>query len=258
MNLLELNEYFNAFLKKENFPADPSRNGIQIQNSDPEKKQIRKIAFAVDASLDTVKAASESGADVLFVHHGIFWGDCSTITGNHYRRIVEFVKNDIALIAYHLPLDANAEVGNNYGLARRIGLENLEDFFTWRGMTIGVKGTLPEPVTVEQLESLVLNGKKANHVLPYGKKEIRSVGIVSGGGSSDHEAASAAGLDAFITGEIEHADFNPIKEEQLNAIAGGHYATETVGVSLVMKKVLEELGDSEKIECCFLDFPSGL
>ena len=254
MTLNELDLYFNSFLKKEEFAADPSRNGIQIQNSSPAGKEITKVAFAVDASLDTVNRAAELGAQMLFVHHGIFWGGCETVTGIHYGRISAFIKNDIALYASHLPLDANAEVGNNYGLARLAGLKELEPFGYWRGMQLGVKGRFESPVSIEKLSEMVLPENKDAVLLPFGKKEISTVGIISGGGGSDYEQALEAGLDAFITGEIGHEEYNPVKESGLNVIAGGHYATETAGVKLVMEKLVRE----KSLEACFIDFPSGL
>ena len=120
MTLCELDNYFRGFLKIEDYATDPSRNGIQIQNSAPDKKQIKKVAFAVDACEATALAAVENGADLLFVHHGLFWGDCEVITGSVYARYNAFLKNDLALYACHIPLDANNPYGNNYGLAARL------------------------------------------------------------------------------------------------------------------------------------------
>lgn len=254
MTLNELDAYFNSFLKKENYDADPSRNGIQIQNSAPDKKKIKKVAFAVDASLDTAVEAARQGCDVLFVHHGLYWGGCEIMTDLHYQRVAAFIKNDMALIGYHIPLDANKEAGNNWGMARRLGLKAAKDFAAWRGMTIGVKGRLPKPMTIEQLADAALLKAKPNQILSFGPKKISTVGIVSGGAGEDHWAAWKEGLDCYITGEIGHCDYNPIKEEKLNVIAGGHYNTETVGVQLVMKKLKEEKG----VAGVFIDFPSGM
>lgn len=254
MTLNELDAYFNSFLKKENFGADPSKNGIQIQNSAPDKKKIKKVAFAVDASLDTAQEAARQGCDVLFVHHGIYWDNPEPLVDVHYKRAATFLQNDMALIGYHIPLDANKEAGNNWGLARRLGLKSIKEFCQWRGMTIGVKGILAKPLLIEEVCKKVLNGAKPNQVLPFGKQKISTVGIVSGGGGSDHWAAWKEGLDCYITGEIGHTDWNYIKEEGINVIAGGHYNTETVGVQLVMNKLKEEKG----VQGVFLDFPTGM
>ena len=255
MNLIELYEWANDFLKKENFQSDPSMHGIQIQNSAPDTKQIKKVAFAVDACEETALKAAELGADVLFVHHGLFWGHSETITGSFYKRISTFIKNDIALLAFHIPLDANEIAGNNYGMAKRLGMKNLEPFGFWRGMPIGVKGTLPAPLTADELSEKVLRpGKKANTVLKFGKEKISTVGIISGGASEDVEQAVAEKLDAYITGEFAHEQFHYAKEMAINVIGGGHYETETVGVNLVAEKLQKETG----IECVFIESETNL
>lgn len=255
MTLLELDKYFNAFLRKENYPSDPSRNGIQIQNEKPESKQIKKVAFAVDACESTALAAAEAGADVLFVHHGLLWGGCERITGSYYKRLSVFLKNDLALCAYHIPLDANNPYGNNYGLAARLGMTDLEDFGFWKGMSIGVKGKLPVSLTIEEIAEKILRpGKNAGTILPFGKKQIQTVGIISGGASEDVEQAVEEGLDAYITGEFMHEQYHFAQEMGINVIGGGHYETETVGVSLVMEKLKKETG----IETVFIDIPTNL
>lgn len=255
MTLKELDEYFRNFLKPEDYSADPSRNGIQIENSDVSGKQIRKIAYAVDACEQTVLEAAELGADMLFVHHGLFWGGCEPIVSHTYKRIAPFIKNDIALYAMHIPLDANNPYGNNYGLAERVNLKNAEPFGEWKGMKVGVKGELPAPMTIEELAEKILNpGEKPLCILPFGKKQIKTVGIISGGAAEDVEQAIQENLDAFVTGEIEHSLYHLVKESGINMISGGHYQTETVGVNLIREKVEKELG----IEGIFIDFPTNL
>ena len=255
MTLIEFDNYINAFLRKEDFASDISLNGIQIQNSDPNGKQIKKVAFAVDACEATAKPAAEQGADVLFVHHGLFWGHCQTITGSFYKRVSTFIKNDLALCAYHIPLDANNPYGNNFGLAAKLGLVNCGQFGSWRGMILGVKGELPAECSVEELAAKLMRpGKEPRAVLSFGKAKIKTVGIISGGASEDVEDAVAHGLDCYITGEFAHEDFHFAQEMGINVIAGGHYETETMGVSLVMQKVQSELG----LECVFIDEPTGL
>lgn len=254
MTLKELDVYLNSFLKKENYSNDISRNGIQIENSAPDSKQIKKVAFAVDACEATVLEAARIGADVLFVHHGLFWGGCETITGTFYKRVSPFIKNDIALIGYHIPLDANKPCGNNWGLASRIGLTKVKTFGSWRGMEIGVYGSLKKTMSVEELSDKILAGQKPSQVLAFGKKEIKTVGIISGGAGEDFEQAAALSLDAYVTGEVEHQLYHSIKETGINVIAGGHYQTETVGVNLVMAKLKKE----KKIDVEFIDIPTGM
>lgn len=255
MTLNKFNQWANDFLKKENFPSDPSRNGIQIQNSDPDGKQIKKIAFAVDACLETAELAAKEGADILFVHHGLFWGGCDPLTGNHYQRIASFVKNDLALVAYHIPLDANNPYGNNWGLAARLNPAKAEGFGTWKGMELGVKVELENPATLSGIAEKILRpGKTPAAVLPFGKETIKTVGIISGGAAEDVDQAVAENLDLFITGEMSHELYHYCKENSINVIAGGHYETETVGINLVKAKVEKELG----LETVFIDVPTGL
>ncbi|MCR4580544.1 MAG: Nif3-like dinuclear metal center hexameric protein [Treponema sp.] len=255
MTVKELHEFFNAFLKLEDFPGDPSLNGIQIQNSGLETKEIKKIAFAVDACQQTALKAAEMGADALVVHHGLFWGHCERVTGVHYKRIKAFLDNDLALLAYHIPLDANNPYGNNFGLAKLMGLKEAEGFGSWRGMPIGVKAKLEKPLTAEEVAKLLSTVTKTEcRAFPFGKEKITSIGIISGGASEDVDQAAAEGLDAYITGEFAHEQYHTAEEMGINVISGGHYGTEIIGVSLLKKKVEEELG----LESCFIDIPTGL
>lgn len=255
MTLKELNNFFNSFLHKEDFPSDPSRNGIQIENSDVNNKEIKKVAFAVDACVATAKKASEMNADVLVVHHGLFWGDCQPITGNFYKRIKAFLDNDLALIAYHIPLDANDPYGNNYGIANALNMKKLEGFGSWRGMMLGVKGELKEELTAKELGKLIEETLHTKcNVLNFGKEKIKTLGIISGGAGEDVEQAVEEGLDAYVTGEFAHEQYHYALENNINVISGGHYGTETVGVSLLKNKVEKELG----LETCFINIPTGL
>ena len=255
MTLHQLDDYFRSFLNMEHYRGDPSLNGIQVENSQPEGKEIRKVAFAVDACQETISRAAAVGADLLFVHHGFFWGQCQTITGAHYQRIRQLLEKDMALYACHIPLDANELVGNNYGLARRLELQDLRPFGDWHGMTIGVGGTFPAPATLDSLvQRLFPGGERPLHLLSFGKKEISSVAIVSGGAARELSQAIEQGYDAFVTGEIGHEQYHQAMEAGINVVAGGHYQTETVGVSLVMEKLARETG----IDIVFIQVPTGL
>lgn len=255
MTLIELNDYFNSFLHYENFKSDPSQNGLQIQNSDPAKKPIKKVGFAVDACFDTLKIAAQKNCNALFVHHGLFWEDCQKITAAVYARYKVCFDNDLALFGVHVPLDANDPYGNNYGLAARLGMTNLTPFGTWREMVLGVKGELTTSLNVDEITKKLLTGdQKPLCILPFGKKEITTVGIISGGGGGDVYQAIDEKLDCYVTGVIEHELFHYIKENNINAVSLGHYNSETVGVQLVAKKLTQETG----IESIFIDVPTNL
>jgi len=256
LNLSELEEYLNSILHLDEFLADPSKNGLQIQNSD-KTLPVKKIAYAVDCCLETVTKAVEQGADVLLVHHGIFWNDVQKITGTHYALVKKILDADIALYAAHIPLDANKDVGNNYGLASKLGLCDLEEFGFWRGMVIGVKGRFSQAQTLPQVIEKLFpqsDGTKPLGVLPFGREKIETVGIISGGASDDVGEAIEQNLDLYITGEISHQVYHKCKENKINYIAGGHYNTETIGVTLLAKKISDETG----IQTAFIDVPTDL
>ena len=196
MTLNELNAFFNSFLKNEDFDKDISLNGVQVQNSAPDSKEIKKVAFAVDACLETIKRAAQANAGLLFAHHGIFWGKPEAIDGSHGMRVKSLIRNNMGLISYHIPLDANNPYGNNYGLAARLELKECQPFGSWRGMTIGVKGVLPAELTIDKIaQKLLRPGKKPSSIIALGKKNIKTVGIISGGASEDVADAIDEKLD---------------------------------------------------------------
>jgi dinuclear metal center YbgI/SA1388 family protein len=231
--------------------ADPSLNGVQVGRMD---KEVRRVAFAVDACQESFRRAIAWKADVLLVHHGLFWGGQQAVTGQGYERLALLIQNDLALYAMHLPLDAHPELGNNIGIARNLKLEQLEPFGTWRGVIIGFKGILPDAL---KLEEVMIEGfgdwSATLGRLPFGKQEIRSVGIVSGGGTDEVEQAIEQGLDLFITGDASHQVYHRCLEAGINVIFGGHYQTEIWGVSLLAKRLRDETG----LETCFIDIPTG-
>ncbi len=255
MTLRELDTYFDSILQREKYESDPSQNGIQVENEGPETQEITTVAFAVDACLETIQRCVQVKAQVLVVHHGLFWDQEQVITKGHYKRIATLIKNNIALYASHIPLDANALVGNNYGIASRLSLCDCQKFGFWRGMDIGVKGSLSKPLPIDKVVSLLFpDGEKPSSVLPFGKKEIQTVGIISGGGGSDLGDAISEKLDLYITGEIGHEQYHEALENKINVIAGGHYQTETVGVNLLRLQLERE----KNIKTVFIDVPTGL
>ena len=136
MNLKELDSYFRGFLDIDGLSGtDISINGVQVEKTG----DINCIAFAVDACMETFRRAKEAGAQMLFVHHGLFWGHEQSVTGSHYQRLKFLIENNIALYAAHLPLDVHPELGNNVSLARAAGLEDLKPFGNFRGISVGVK-----------------------------------------------------------------------------------------------------------------------
>ena len=152
-------------------------------------------------------------------------------------------------------MDANNPYGNNYGLANTLGLQELLPFGNWRGMCIGVKGEFKKSILPnELLTSLSKITKTDCKLFQFGKNEIHTVGIISGGAGEDVEQAIELGLDCYITGEFSHEQFHLAKESKINVISGGHYGTETMGVSLLKEKIEKELG----LRTLFIDLPTDL
>lgn len=253
MNTKELDSYFKKLLSIEEFSnIDVSKNGLQVDN---DGKPITKIAFAVDTSLETIKRAISRDASCLFVHHGLFWKEVEMLKGSHYKRIKALLDGNISLYACHLPLDAHHIYGNNAGLANRIALEEREAFALYHGKALGVIGKLEKGASIEEiLVKLFPNGEAPSHILPFGKEKNHTVAILSGSGATSLDEAIEKSADIYITGEIKHESYHKALEAGINIIAGGHYNTETVGISLLMRKTMLDLN----IQTCFIDVPTGL
>ena len=253
MNASSLARWFDALLDTGSFASvDPSRNGLQVENDGSE---VARVAFAVDASLETIARAASAGATLLVVHHGLFWGAGETLTGSHYRRVKALLDANLALYASHLPLDAHPECGNNAGLAARLALSDLRRFGPWRGCLAGFAGSFAGPVSLDTaLSRLFPSGERPVSVLPFGPREIKTCAVVSGGGSSNLADAIAEGVDLFVTGEIKHEAYHPALEAGISVVAMGHYQSETVGVRLLAERLARDTG----IEATFIDVPTGL
>jgi len=248
-----LDTFFRSFLDIDGFAGDRAMNGIQIDN---DGSPVKKIAFGVDASLETFEQAAAINAGMLFVHHGLFWGSPLRLAGNIRRRFKFLLDHNICLYAVHLPLDQHPQFGNNAVIAGLLGLENIEPFGVYQGKKIGYKGTFPKPVTVEEaVKKISFEGRPPAGVFPFGKKECLSAAIVSGGSAaSAREALEQENIDLFITGESSHSVYHDCLEGKLNMIAGGHYCTEVWGVQAVKRHCISEL----KIDAEFVDVPTGL
>ena len=231
--------------------TDPSINGVQIGRLDTE---INKVAFAVDACLESFKRASEWGANALVVHHGLFWGSQFPITGTAYERMDFLCRHDLALYAAHLPLDSHPEFGNNICLARELGLNDVTPFGNYRGNKIGWKGSLAQSLSMEEIIIKLFGDQRATlGQLPFGKAQIKTVGIVSGGATDEVLQAIDEGLDLFITGDASHEIYHRCLEAQINVIFGGHYQTEIWGVAQLAK----HLANETNIVTRFFDLPTG-
>lgn len=247
----EFISYLDTYLKIGEVPDyAPAWNGLQVESTRP---AIRRAAFAVDAAQATIEAAAAHDADILIVHHGLFWDGVHSVTGRRYRRLRSLISADMALYSAHLPLDSHPDVGNNVVLARELGVEIEGRFGDFKGSPIGVWGTLElrREALAARLDELL--GTRVR-MIGGGPERIRKVGVITGGAGSQIDEARKAGLDAFITGEGAHHNFFDAEEGGINLYFGGHYATEVWGVKALAAHLEGVFG----IETIFIDHPTGL
>ena len=252
MDIREFDAFCRSFLSIDALSSvDDSLNGIQVGCS----RQIRKAAFAVDACAESIRRAAERGADVLFVHHGMFWGKPESVEGPLRERLKLLIEADMGLYACHLPLDMHPEVGNNAVLADLLSLGERKPFGSYHGLAIGVSGRFPEPLTLDEIVARILPDlSRPKLLIPSGRERMSTAAIDSGGAPYEALQAFGRGIDVFITGEPSHSIYHLVVEAGLDFIAAGHYATEVWGVKAVAAKASAELG----IETFFIDLPTGL
>lgn len=229
---------------------DSSRNGLQIKG----EKEVRKIGFAVDACIETFEKAKKKDCDMIIVHHGLKW------VPQKYREITrlreDYLKrNKISLYAAHLPLDLHKKYGNNIELCKILKLSNIKKFGKYHGIYIGFKGEFKSKVSMKEIARIL--DKKINahsHIYSFKEKKIKSIGIISGGGSDAIEDAVNEKLDCFLTGEVNLASYKRAKDFKQNMIVCGHYATETLGVKALMPLLSRKF----KVKTVFIDVPIRL
>jgi dinuclear metal center YbgI/SA1388 family protein len=228
---------------------DGAVNGLQVEN----RGAVTCLAAAVDASLATVRLAIEAKADLLLVHHGLFWSPSHPWVGKRYELLRLLLENHLAVYSSHLPLDAHPRLGNNAQLCAALGLKRPRPFFPSHGQFIGVQTT----ARISRSELASRLGRVTGavpRVIPGGPAICRRLGVVTGGAGGDLKTAAAAGVDTFITGEGPHWTYALAEELGLNVLYGGHYATETFGVKALAAHVSRKFG----VPWVFLDHPTGL
>lgn len=249
-SLAKICDHLDQFLGVAQF-VDDSQNGLQVGGKD----EVRRVAGMVDASVEGFQAAIEAGAGLVIVHHGLFWRQAMRLTDLLYERLKLLMKHDIALYAAHLPLDAHPEVGNNIQLLELVGAELTGWFAEYGGKPIGCLGRFhrPHPLTtvIETLDEAL---QTQTRVFDFGAANVSTVGIVSGGACDAIPAAHDAGVDLFISGEPRLSAYHELQEYGLNAAFAGHYATETVGVRALLKR----LPGWFDVETMFIDTPTDL
>jgi dinuclear metal center YbgI/SA1388 family protein len=244
----EIVTYLNSLLAIDKI-KDSSCNGLQVQGS----ATIKRVGCAVDACMAAYKKAAAKKCQMLIVHHGMIWNGLTSIRGAVSDQVGFLIKNAISLYAAHLPLDLHPVLGNNIVLARMLDLSEIRSFGKYHDNDIGFDGILPKACSIDELGRTL--GKKLGgtfSTLPFGRKRIRTVAIVSGGGSDAIAEAIDKKIDCFITGEPNHWNHHSALEGRLNVLYLGHYHSETPGVRAVGKNLSQKFG----VETVFIDEPT--
>lgn len=231
---------------------DYGPNGLQV----PGAREVEKVATAVSAHLESIEAAVRSDADLLICHHGLFWDfHPRALTEAMAARLRVALDSGLSIAGYHLPLDANREIGNNALICRKLGAEpEAAALGEARGSYVGMVGRLPGAITAEELAGRVreATGGRDPLVFDTGPERIETVGVVTGAGASSIHEAIGLGLDAFITGEPAEHVMADAREGGIHFFAAGHYATEVPGIKRLGELLVEEFG----VETEFIDIPN--
>ena len=236
--------FADEYLDAASYP-DHGPVGLQVTGSE----EVRKIACGVSASRELFERAATAGVQLVLVHHGLFWDRDTRVVGPVMReRLRVLFDAGLTLLAYHLALDAHPEVGNNALLCRGLGVEPEERF-----AGIGFGGRLAGPLSVEELAGRLdaLLGREPL-VFPYGPERIERVAVCSGGAAQYLAEAAADGYDCYVTGEAAEPTMRSALELGVHFVAGGHYATETLGVQALAARLAERFG----LEWEFVDLPN--
>jgi len=244
MQRTDLVRYLDSYLRVAEI-EDVSANGLQVEGC----ATVGRLAFAVDACQATIEAAVAGAAQMLIVHHGLFWGQPLALVGPHHRRIKALLDADCSLYAVHVPLDVHPEVGNAVCLARQLGLTVVGDYGA-----VGVEARPPAGLTRAMLadHTAALLGASPT-VLSGGPEAVERIAIVPGRAPREIARAAETGYDTLITGEQLHDVHHHAAEYGINVIFAGHYATETVGLRALADHLRAQFG----LETMFIDLPTG-
>lgn len=244
-------DFLDAELRTDEIPDYPgAHNGLQLQN---DRGRVNRVASAVDGSLPVIRKAIAMEADLLIVHHGLFWQGVRRLTGPWYEKLRLAMEAGLAIYSSHLPLDIHPDFGNNVLLTRALGMEDGEPFLDWKEIQLGRKsffnGSLGELTRLVEsaVGGRVLRRGEANE--PAGQ-----VGVITGGAGSEVEAVAREGIETLITGEGPHWSHPLAEELGLQVIYAGHYATETFGVRALVEHLHQQFG----LDGVAIDHPTGL
>ena len=235
----ELVAYCNQLLESDSF-ADYCPNGLQVEGCE----RVGKIVTGVTASQALVDAAIAAKADLLLVHHGYFWkGEPAAVVGSKQRRLKALLGHGVNLLAYHLPLDVHAELGNNVQLARLLGWQISGGLEPGNPRSVGLQGELTEPCTGAELAARLgqVLARQPLHI-PGHQRPIRRIAWCTGAAQGYIEKAIALGVDAFVSGEISEPTVHAARENGIDYFAAGHHATERYGVQALGQHLAQQFG----------------
>jgi dinuclear metal center YbgI/SA1388 family protein len=248
----EILAFCDELLNSSSF-EDYGPNGLQL----PGRSEVSRFATGVSANLETLERAVESGAELVITHHGLLWGDqLSPLSVPMASRLRALLCADCSLAAYHLPLDAHPEIGNNALLRDALRLEPDErPFGRAKGSAVGIIGRAPEPIDVAELTRRLKEAVGQDPlVFDSGPERISTVGIVTGSGGFALHEAGPMGLDALVTGEPSEPVMGEAREYGVHFLAAGHYATEVFGI----RRLGELIAERFEIEHEFIDVPNPI
>ena len=248
----EILGYCDDLLDSRSFD-DYGPNGLQV----PGRAEVSKVATGVSANLETLERAVAAGAELVITHHGLLWGDqLSALSVPMAARLRALLCADVSLAAYHLPLDAHPEIGNNALLRDELDLEaDGRPFGQAMGSAVGLIGRTGEPIDLEELRRRLTEAVGQEPlVFDAGPERISTVGIVTGSGGFALHEAGPLGLDALITGEPSEPVMGEAREYGIHFLAGGHYATERSGIRRLGELVAERFS----VEHEFIDVPNPI
>jgi dinuclear metal center YbgI/SA1388 family protein len=249
--LQKIVSYMNDYLKADEI-KDHSYNGLQFEG----KPEVKKIIFAVDSGIETFKRAVEEKADLIVVHHGLFWvGANPSINGYMKERLDILYKNQISLYASHLPLDRHRVVGNNALLIKLLGAKIKKEFMFSEGKNISWIGEFQKAISPAKIEGILNKGLNTKCItLPFGNSEIKTIAVCSGGpGYEVFYEALNTGADAYIAGESREI-YTTAKDAKFNVFFAGHHATETLGVKALSELIRKKF----PVKTELIDLPTGL
>ncbi len=231
--------------------VDFGPQGLQIEGGD----EVTKLAVGVDAAHATIDGALAAGAEMLIVHHGIFWGPTKRLVGAYGQKIRRFFAADLNLYGAHLALDAHPELGNNAELCRLLSLHAVGTYFNYKGLDVGLLAEPDQPLDFQALVERFSDALQPPlRTQSFGPAKVQRVAVCSGDAARSMEEAHNLGCDTLITGELDYTMVHAAEELGMNVLYGGHYVTETLGIQALARHLSERFG----LSWAFIDVPVGL